>query len=161
MQLQGEVMGKESYMRPFVRQHELAFDTAEVKNTAAHGLETDLGLPEEGNGLGWYSVNRLSYTEWYKISCARLAFNELLENNPRVVFQILLSTLKLPQIAIVAGVAYLLSSIKRHRALRKDNGIQEAKRSRATKLREASLVVLRVTTAYVICKLIKENYWLG
>ena len=142
MRRQGEVMEKESYMRPFVPQHELAFNTHTVKDTAAHGLETDKGLPEEGNGLGWYSVNRLSYTEWYRISCARLAYNDMHENNPRVVFQLLIGTLKFPWVAIGAGVVYMFSSIRWTRALYQDNGIQVAKHSPATKIRRISLRVL-------------------
>ena len=58
-------MSKENYMKTFNYSHELAFDTSHEKNTAGHGLHNDGGLPEEANGLGWYSSNRLSYKEWY------------------------------------------------------------------------------------------------
>ena len=44
-------MGKENYMSTFNYHHELAFG----KGSAAHGLHSDGGAPEDGSGLGWYS----------------------------------------------------------------------------------------------------------
>ena len=71
---QAKLMGKENFMSQFDYQHELAFgsihdvpssksDKSSAKGSAAHGLHTDKGWPEESNG-GWYS-RKASYKEWY------------------------------------------------------------------------------------------------
>ena len=76
MKRQREIMGKESYMREFKRKHELAFNGFHEKDTAAHGLHNDGGLPEQGHAAGVYSNGKLSYGEWHRLSCARLAYDE-------------------------------------------------------------------------------------
>ena len=85
MKRQELFMGKESYMKHFTAKHQLAFDTVLETGSADHGLHNDKGLPEEGNGLGMYS-QRLSYNEWHRLSCARLAYNELAEKTPMRTF---------------------------------------------------------------------------
>ena len=81
MKRQAELMNKDYYMKQFTYHHELAFG----QGSASHGLHTDGGLPEEGNG-GWYSNGKLSYMEWYRLSAARMAYNELVEKNPKHIF---------------------------------------------------------------------------
>ena len=81
MKRQEQFMGKERYMKHFtVKQHH-EFVTALKTGSADHGFHNDKGLPEDGNGLGIYS-QRLSYNEWHRLSCARLAYNELAEKTP-------------------------------------------------------------------------------
>ena len=151
-------MGNENYMRPFVKQHELAFDNIGNNGSAEHGLHNDNGLPEEANGLGWYSQNRLSYGEWHRLSCARLAFNELAENTPLRVYQLLIGSLSFPWLALGAGIVHLIASMKRASALRLDNGIQVAKKSLFCKLKCGSAMVLRALAFASIVKMAFDNY---
>ena len=83
MKRQAKIMSKENYMKPFIAQHQLAFDHNGKTGSTDHGLHNDGGLPEMGNGFGWYSNNRLSYKEWYQIACGNLAHTELVEHMPR------------------------------------------------------------------------------
>ena len=165
---QRETMGRESFMTRFIEEHELAFGsihdipakirTADSKGSAHHGLHTDGGLPETANGLGWYSMNRLGYREWYGLSCARLAYDELMESSPKVVFDMLVTASHFPWLAIGAGVTYMLSSTKRVYCLYKDNGIQVAKYSIWSKIKCASTCTLKYLALISIFKIITDNY---
>ena len=99
-------------MRAFAPKHELAFDNHEVTKTASHGLHTDGGLPEQGRAGGLYS-NRLSYGEWHRLSCARLAYDEQQENNTHHIFALLTGAINFPWLSISAGALYMLSSMRR------------------------------------------------
>ena len=161
-------MGSESYMMRFTEEHELAFGSVEdipIKNrtpqskgSAHHGLHTDGGLPETANGLGWYSMNRLGYREWYRLSCSRMAYDELVERNPTVVFQLLLSSTAFPWLAVGAGTTYLISSIKRIHCLYKENGVQVAKNSVWSKVKCVSTKGLQILTAATLFKMMTDNY---
>ena len=65
-------MGRSSsFMGVYKSSHALAF------NQNFDELHHDGGLPEQGHGYGWYSANRLSYAEWYRQTCARMAYDEI------------------------------------------------------------------------------------
>ena len=53
----------------------MALDSYYITDAASHGLHTDGGLPEQGHAAGIYS-EKLSYGEWHRLSCARLAYDE-------------------------------------------------------------------------------------
>ena len=83
------------------------------------GFESDhtIGLGSENrihpygdpdNVDGWYS-KQLSYTEWYKLSCAKRAYLELTESNPYSTILVLLGSLKLPYLALGFGTTYFIS----------------------------------------------------
>ena len=118
MKKQKQLMSKQCFMNQFNYHHELAFGDG----SAAHGLHNDGGLPEEANG-GWYSNGKLSYREWYGMSTARMAYNELVEKNPKQVFNLLVSSLNFPWLAIGSGILYCISAVRRVKALYKPNGI--------------------------------------
>ena len=140
-------------MNKFNYHHELAFGVGSAK----HGLHNDGGLPEEANG-GWYSNVKLSYSEWYGMSTARMAYNELVEKNPKQVFNLLVSSLNFPWLAIGSGILYCISAVRRVRALYRPNGIQVARYSRWTKAKCASMLALNLLTAASIAKMVHDNY---
>jgi len=70
----------------------------------------------------------------------------------------LLSAVHFPWLAIGAGTTYLLSSGRRVYCLYKDNGIQVAKKSIWSKLKDVSMTSLTVLTAISLFKMITDNY---
>ena len=158
MKLQADVMGKDSFMRSFNYHHELAFDSNKVTATASHGLHTDKGLPEQGNGFGWYSNNKLSYAEWYRIACARLVYDELVEATPRHLFFMSVGCLNFPWLAIGSGFVLVLSSEMRARAFYQDNGVQAAKKSWSGRIKCYSGMALRLTAMASIAKMVAEYF---
>ena len=95
-------------------------------------LHLDGGLPEMATGAGFYS-QRLSYKEWYSLACARLAYQEQVEGNPRIIFNLLVASMKHPIMACAFGVVYVLISIRRTKLLFRDNGYRLAKRTMGPK----------------------------
>ena len=81
---QARVMGKRSFMTEFQNEHDIAFNDYTPNRLKIEPLCFDSGLPQEGN-YGWYS-KQLSYKEWYAIACARKAYDEISEDNPRMIF---------------------------------------------------------------------------
>src|SRR6476469_5161277 len=66
------------------------------------------GDPDSGDG--WYG-NKLSYKEWYELSCAKRGYLEQAENSTVAITWLVIGGLKYPWPAIGAGLAYLLGSI--------------------------------------------------
>ena len=92
------------------------------------------------------------------MACARMAFNELSEKNPKVVFQLFTSGLWCPKASLLLGCLYCFSSVGRVKKLFKDNGIQVARKSIYTKMKCASMLGFNILTALSIAKMISENY---
>ena len=150
-------MGRDSYMRAFASKHELAFDNHLVTQTASHGLHTDGGLPEQGRAGGQYST-RLSYGEWHRLSCARLAYDEQQENNTQHIFALLAGAINFPWLSISAGALYMLSSVRRTKELFRDNGIQAAKKCTSSKVRVVSVTTLKLVAVASIAKMVMDNF---
>ena len=94
----------------------MAFDNYLDKESASHGLHTDGGLPEQGHAAGIYS-SKLSYGEWYKLSCARLAYDQQQENSTQYIFALLTGSLNFPWLSVSAGALYMISTMRRSNRL--------------------------------------------
>ena len=162
------MLGKENYMKHFDSQHKLAFYGDRLANQYVpdSNLHEDKGLPEVGDGRGLYS-QRLSYMEWHRQSCARLAYNELTEQNPNQIFNLLIGSLRFPVLSILFGTVYFFASIKRVRVLFQNNGIKAAKESVYTKLKCVSMTGLRLVGLASMTYIAYQNYkeelpqWVG
>ena len=153
LQKQAEVMGRKTYMEPFEYQHNLAFGP----KSADHGLHTDGGAPEDGTGLGWYSQNRLSYREWHRLACVRQSLNEQVNNNPRVIFNLLVGGISLPWLSIGFGSLYLLARNRRAACLKQDNGVLVARKSISRSLLKFSSFALSLVASASLTLAIKKN----
>ena len=158
MKRQAEVMGRENYMKYFDKSHQIAWNYDHTLNTTyKQELHLHGGLPEQGHAAGWYSKN-LSYKEWYGIACARLAYDELVERNPKTLYQLFVGSLNFPWLTIGAGVFYLYSSYKRVRELYRPDGISVAQKSFWIKVKCASMLALNVLTTASIGKMVYDYY---
>ena len=151
MARQVQFFSKPGYMNDFSSEHQFEFSSRNL-----YSILEDQGLPCEANGGPYFK--KLNYGEWHKLSCARLAYNELVEKNPATIFQLLLGSLHFPWVAISAGFVYMLSSIKRVRLLFEPNGVVAARNSIFTKIKCASSLILKITCLASICKMIIDNY---
>ena len=153
MKRQRSVMGRSpSFMAVYRKSHEIAF------GPDFYDLQHDGGLPEQGHGYGWYTANRLSYGEWYRQSCARLAYDEVQEATPLRVFQLLVGGLQFPLVAIGSGVLYILAATRRVKNLYLDNGVQVAKLAFSTRIKVFSEKVLSWLALGAIGIIIFESY---
>ena len=153
MKRQRSVMGRSpSFMAFYHKSHELAFGSNFTD------LWHDGGLPEHGHGYGWYSANRLSYAEWYRQCCARMAYDEIQENTPMNIFYLLVGSLEFPLVAISSGILYIFSATRRVRNLYLDNGVQVAKTAISSKLRNLSQNLLWLLSSATIGIMIYDNY---
>ena len=124
MKRQAKIMGQDGYMSEFQEQHRNAFESpldTQVTTEAGDLKVNGLGLPLEGQ-YGLYS-SKLNYKEWYRIACARKAYDEIAEENPKMTFQVVTGGLLYPWLSIGLGSVYFLTTVKRTYLLFKDNGL--------------------------------------